>query len=436
MLQRLRAAPDARWNFWVLGLDVAFFTLAINISSLYTIMPLFVHQLTPLNWPITLITTLRMLGSYAPTLLIAGYVERLHTVKPLILLMTIGERLPFLLLAIAVVLLSHHNDILLLIFFYMMLFTITAAGGLCFSPWLDLISRTIPGTMRGRFLGGWSGIGNIFGIGGAAVATKLLTTFQWPWSFAACFALSFCFMIVSFGMLAQGREPIRTDVHRVIKTTGSSFTRGRHWVVDMRSVVVGDRAFRRYLGANALSGTSLLGSGLLAIVALRQAHLTNQQVIIETTVVLFATMIGNFLWGFIGDRFGHRAVLVWSSASGTCAMLLTLIAHSVLAMTLAFFFFALGTAGVALAQLTYVIDFGPPARRPVYIGLAFILLAPFATLAPLIGGIMADQWGYAPVFVIAATLSLGTTLTYWLWVHDPVPQTAITNQENIARLES
>ena len=49
MLQRLRAAPDARWNFWVLGLDVAFFTLAINISSLYTIMPLFVHQLTPLN---------------------------------------------------------------------------------------------------------------------------------------------------------------------------------------------------------------------------------------------------------------------------------------------------------------------------------------------------------------------------------------------------
>ena len=35
---------NARWNFIVLGADVAFFTFALNISSAYVVLPLFVHQ--------------------------------------------------------------------------------------------------------------------------------------------------------------------------------------------------------------------------------------------------------------------------------------------------------------------------------------------------------------------------------------------------------
>ena len=154
VFHRLRALPDTRWNFWCFGLDITFFTVALNISSVYTIMPLFVHQLIAQNWPVALITTVRMFGLYSPALLSAGKAERLRRVKPAILVMTIFERIPYLILALAVILLAHGNRVALLAIFFLMLLTMSTASGLCFPPWLDLISRTIPDRLRGRFLGG------------------------------------------------------------------------------------------------------------------------------------------------------------------------------------------------------------------------------------------------------------------------------------------
>jgi MFS family permease len=421
VFHRLRALPDARWNFWFFGLDIAFFTVALNISSVYTIMPLFVHQLTAQNWPVALITTIRMFGIYSPAMLSAGKAERLRRVKPTLLLLTIFERVPYLILALAVILLAHGNDIALLTIFFVMLLTMSTASGLCFPPWLDLISRTIPDRLRGRFLGGWTGTGNLLGLGGAAVATGLLIWLAWPWNFAACFLLSFFCVAISFVLLAMGREPERTERHHAVKVTEPAMAQGQRWLGDMWSVIHGDIAFRRFLIANAFSGMALLGSGLLAVAALRQAHLSKQTIGLETTVVLFAIMAGSIGWGIFGDHRGHRAILTWSSIAGTLAMVFALIAHEVVAMTLAFLLFGLGTAGMQLAQLTYVVEFGTPARRPVYIGLSFLLLAPFATIAPLIGGIMADQWGYTPAFLLAALLGVLATLAFGLWVRDPVP---------------
>ncbi len=419
--QRLRALPDARWNFWFYGLDIAFFTVALNISSAYTIMPLFVHQLTAQNWPVALITTVRMFGIYSPAMLSAGKAERLRRVKPALMVMTIFERIPYLILALAVVLLAHGSSVALLAIFFLMLLTMSTASGLCFPPWLDLISRTIPDRLRGRFLGGWTGAGNLLGLGGAALAAGLLIWLAWPWNFAACFILSFLCVSISFVLLAMGREPERTERHHAARMPEPFLAQGRRWLADMWSVIRDDTAFRRFLVANGLLGMSLLGSGLLAVVALRQAHLSKQIIGLETTVVLFAVMIGNVVWGVIGDRRGHRVILIWSCVAGTLAMVFALVAHEVVAMTLAFLLFGFGTAGTQLAQLTFVVEFGTPARRPVYIGLAYLLLAPFATIAPLIGGMMADQWGYAPTFLLAALLGGMTTLAFGLWVRDPAP---------------
>src|SRR5258707_249539 len=65
-----------RWNFTVLGADIAFFSLGLAISSAYTIMPLFVHHLTANNEAVALIPAMRALGTYVPPLLVAGLVER------------------------------------------------------------------------------------------------------------------------------------------------------------------------------------------------------------------------------------------------------------------------------------------------------------------------------------------------------------------------
>lgn len=422
--QRITALPDARWNFLVLGSDIAFFSLGLSISSSYTILPLFAHHLTNANWLIALIPALRTLGTFGPSLLVAGAVERRAHVKPLILALTLLERIPFLVLGIAVVLLAHGDDVLLLIIFYVMVTLQAAGGGLTFPPWLDLVARAIPGNLRGRFIGGWSGVGNIVGVGGAALATAIIVARPWPWNYATVFMLTFVAMSISFILLASSREPERMTLHVLPRAPGNALRRGQSWLREMRSVIRTDKAFQRFLIANAVAGLAGLGNGLLAIAALRQAHLSEEAVSLEATVLIVATTLGNFFWGWVGDRAGHRMVLVFGALGVMVAMALAMVAHQFLLVTLAFFSFGLGNSATLLAQLSYVVEFGAPERRPTYIGLAFLCITPTAALGPLLGGILADRWGYPPVFLLAVLLGLTTTLIYWRWVRDPQPQAA------------
>jgi MFS family permease len=403
----------------VFGADIAFFTFGLNISSSYTILPLFVHHLTNANWLVALIPALRTIGTYGPPLLVAGLVERRTYVKPFILFMTIFERIPFFILGIAVILLAHGFDVLLLILFYLLITMQATGGGLTFPAWLDLIARAIPENLRGRFLGGWSGVGNILGVGGAALATAIIVSIPWPWNYALCFFLSFGAVAISFGLLASGREPARLSVYAAPRTEGRARQRLHRWLRDMWTVVQTDRIFQPFLIANAINGLAGLGTGLLAVAALRQAHLSEATVSLESTIVLVATMVGNFLWGWVGDRFGHRMVLVCGALGGTVAMTLAIFAHQVVLVTLVFFTFGLGLSAVQLAQLAFVVEFGTPERRPTYIGLAFLLNTPFAALGPVLGGIIADRWGYTPVFVLATFVGACATLAYGLWVRDP-----------------
>jgi MFS family permease len=420
---RFAAMPDARWNFLTLGTDIAFFTLGLNISSPYTILPLFAHHLTHENWLISLIPAVRTLGIFGPPLLVAGIVERQKRVKPMMLGFTLFERIPFLLLGIGAVLLARWHTPLLALFFVMVLLQ-AAGGGLTFPEWLDIISRTIPDRMRGRFLGGWSGAGNILGVAGAALAAAIVVGLPWPVNFALCFLLSFVAVAISFVLLAISREPARPAIYVAPRVTGNMLAHSKSWFADVWGVLRADKLFQPFLAANAVCGLAGLGSGLLAVAALRQAHMSDAAVGLEATVLLGASTVGSFIWGWLGDHAGHRMVLTWGAACGAAAMLLELIAHDAVLVTLAFLLFGLGTSAIQLAQLSFVVEFGSPERRPTYIGLAFLLYTPLAVLGPVLGGIIADRWGYAPAFLLAALVGVAATLAFALWVRDPRPHAA------------
>ncbi len=67
--------------------------------------------------------------------------------------------------------------------------------------------------------------------------------------------------------------------------------------------------------------------------------------------------------------------------------------------------------------------FGTPRDRPTYIGLANSLVAPATFLAPLIGGWLADSYGFSVTFIVTVfggVLALG--VFHW-FVQEPVSVT-------------
>ena len=71
-------------------------------------------------------------------------------------------------------------------------------------------------------------------------------------------------------------------------------------------------------------------------------------------------------------------------------------------------------------MMTMTIDFAKdPAERPAYVGLANTLVAPFAIIAPLLGGWLADTTGYASAFSASAIGGVLAWLVLRALIRDP-----------------
>lgn len=440
---------NARWNFLTFGSDIAFFSLALSISSAYVVLPLFVHHLTPDNTAVALIAAVRALGLYAPQLLVARLVERQRHALPFILRITIFERVPYLVLAVATLLFAGPHPDLLLVLFFLMLLTALSGSGLCSPAWLDVIARAMPKNWLGRFLGFWQGVGGFLGIGGAAVAAYLLAHVQWPLNFALCFLLTFAAMVVSFVLLALGREPARESAPTNGKSAVDAFT-GRevaeaeaaregpagvvaapmnplarmhvHLRAQLRELLLlmrEDRGLPRLLVSNALAGFAAMAGVLFAVSALKLGGLSNAEAGAEAAVLAIASTAGNFAWGALGDMKGHKLVMTLGSVCAAAAALLALGARGFLPYALIFLFMGLNLAATNLASYTLIAEFGPEHRRPTYIALASVAYAPFAVGTPLLAGWLADAFGYRLVFVLSALAGVLATLCFIYWVPNP-----------------
>ncbi|HKT37181.1 MAG TPA: MFS transporter, partial [Ktedonobacterales bacterium] len=392
----------------------------------------------------------------APQLLVAPLVERRRHALPLILRLTVLERVPYLALAIATVLLAQSNPNVLLVFFFVMILLALGGGGLTFPAWLDLIARAMPRNWLGRFLGFWQGLGGILGIGGAAVAAFVLAHVTWPFNFALCFLLTFAAMVVSFALLALGREPPRTlvgedapsnvsntldapvadvgvaqpeiDGESVREEPAGSQPSGAPIPADtsrparmgaLWTLLREDGNLRRLLITNALGGFATMATALFAVSALNLGGLSNAEAGAEATVLALASTGGYFLWGPLGDALGHKLVLACAAACAGLAALLALWAHGVIPYALVFLLMGLNLSATFIAGLTFIAEFGPEAKRPTYSALSSVAFAPFAVGTPLLAGWLADQWGYQPVFIISALAGALTTLCFIFWVPDP-----------------
>lgn len=405
-----------RWNFVVMGLDVSIFTLALSFASVYGVLPLFVHHLTPSNLTLGLIPAVRAIGTLLPPILVAGYVERLTRMKPFILGWTIMERVPYLVLALLIPSLAGRHDSLLLWVFFATIALTTLGGGITMPAWLELIARVLPDDWRGRFFGSSGALGALLGIAGGTGAAELLHRFDWPLGFALCFGCTFGCLVVSFVFLALARERIPASRDRYAMALDRSWRR-------LPALVRGDRNFAWYLAATALTTMAGMATAFYTVDAQRSLHLGDAGAGLYAVVLLIASTVGNVVWGHLGDRFGHKRVLEGGALCTGLAALLAIAARSPYGGLLlyggVFVLVGLGSSGIQMAALTFVLDFAPQGQRPTYVGLASVAQVPFACAAPLLGGLIADRAGYAAVFGLTALLALCGAYLVLKAVRDP-----------------
>jgi MFS family permease len=185
-------------NFIVNVLDGAFFGFALGFASFVTLLPLFVSTMTNSAILIGLIPAVHTVGWQFPQLLIANHVSKQKKFLPLVLWLTIHERLPFLGLALTAWFLPIIGVKIGLIFTFIMLIWQGLGGGFTASAWQAMISKIIPGERRGTFLGTQASASSLLGALGAVLSGLTLERFTHPINFSLCFIFACIPMVFSF----------------------------------------------------------------------------------------------------------------------------------------------------------------------------------------------------------------------------------------------
>lgn len=402
-----------RHNVIVNLTDAGFFGVALGFASFGTILPLFVDTMTDSATLIGLVPAIHAAGWLLPQLFTASHTSRLRRYKRTVLLNTIHERLPFVGFAIIALLLPKIGPQAGLVATFLLLTWQGLGGGFTANAWTSMISKIMPSDYRGTFFGTQAAIANLFISLSAVGAGYLLDWYATPLNFVYCFLLAALFFTISWLALALTREP--TDYDKVIEEKPSPFWQGA------AKILRSNPNFRWFLAARFLSQFATMGFSFYIIYALRRFNAEAVVLGYLTAALTISQTAANVGMGWLGDRFGHRAMLILGAAAAMLSSLLAWFAPSLAWFFPVFILAALANVSIWTNGLTMSTTFSSETERPFYIGLAQTLTAPATILAPLIGGWMADTQGFELTFGISALLSLVMWLILWLIVKDPHP---------------
>ena len=403
-----------RYNIVVNMLDGGFFGVAIGFASFGTILPLFVASMTDSATLIGLVPAIHSAGWLLPQLFTASHTARLRRYKRTVLLSTIHERIPFLGFALVALLLPRIGLQAGLILTFLLLIWQGLGGGFTANPWTSMISKIFPPESRGTFFGTQAALANLFISASAIGAGYLLGRYESPTDFVVCFLIACVFFTISWIALALTREP--ADHEKIIEENPPPFWHGAGQILRR------DQNFRWFLTARFLSQFAMMGFAFYIVYALRRFDMDEVTAGYLTATLTVSQTIANASMGWMGDRVGHRLMLIIGAVSAIFSSLLAWFAPSI-----AWFFpiFVLtGFTNVAIWTngMTMTVDFSGENERPFYIGLAQTLTAPATIVAPLLGGWIADSQGFVSTFGWSTVLSVVVTLILVFLVKEPRKQ--------------
>ncbi len=405
-------ARNLPWNFSVNLIDITFITLGLSLISRETIMPLFVSELTDSKVAIGLIPATYSLGYYLPQLLTASHAESLKRKLPFVRLIGgLLERLPYLLIALVIWGFATQSATVTLILFYALLASTALGNGIATPAWFTMIGKVLPVQRRGIFFGVAGGLGALMGIIGAHFVGQILETGPYPDNYAWLFLIAFIFCAISWVGLALNREPESPVTKAQVPLV--------RYLRQLPDVLRNNVNYRRFLLSYAVSRLGAMAVGFFLVFGNANFQLIGTQVGLLTAILIGSQAVTQVLWGWIGDKMGHKIVLMMSAFSLALAAFIAWNSTTEASLIVVFILLGTAIASDSVSKFNIVLEFAMPEDQPTYIGLTNTLLAPVVGFGPLLGGWLATVLDYRTMFLIAAAFSIAGGLLLLIWVREP-----------------
>lgn len=408
-----------RRNFWMFLLDGVFFIVALSVMGPTTLIPDFIRRLTSSEVLIGFSSSLFDVGAMLPQLFVARYLVRLERKKRWFVIPNIPVRLAFLVFAAVVFLVSKEQPGLILLAFLICYGAAAFGDGFVGVSWSDLLGSSLDNRWRARVFGWMSAISGIVMLGAAPLIAAALghPALDFPDNYALIFGAAGLLFALSIlpgffihelpGGKAVDRMPTLGEFMPQLGQMLRANLSFRYIVITRMLTILFAMAGPFYIGyATEQLGLSseVAVPGLLAM-----------QTIGSISGALLYTWIGahnNLLY--------IRLALSGATLLPISALLTTLLGPPPL--YIGFLMSGLALSNLFLSYQNWVLTHAPADQRPIHAGLFNTISAIASLIAPIIGGLIAQQLGYQALFVVALVMILGALFVTLRYLRPPQPQ--------------
>lgn len=275
--------------------------------------------------------------------------------------------------------------------------------------WFDLFGRAADPRRRGMIMAWQLLFGGILALGGSSVVRIVLGAEGLPVTYR--YAILFCMAGLIMAGSAVPMSFVRDAPHRVVTHEGL-----RSHLSSFPALFRASPIFRHMTAVQALQGIATMALPILVLFSGRTFSLSLAATAWLVTAQMAGSLSGGLVWGFVSHRLGNSRIIQLNQCNILTIMALATVASFTGAAWLAFplAFLAGITFSSWLGYPNYIIDTMDEAKRPQYLVMSSLVGLPF-TLMPWVAGMLAERFGFVPVFLLciaAATASL--TLSFGL----------------------
>ena len=375
-----------------------------------TFLPAYLLAVSGSNVIVGLGLALQQLGGVISPIFGATKVEHRTKVMPAAVWMGSLGRLAILGMALAGWFLSGQPLVWALLFFILMFGIFMGAQRVVFSL---LMSKVIPISRRGRLQAWRNATGGLIAAILAWVAGKY---FIGPNLFGNGYSTTFVF---AFLLTSAGLWALQILLKEPEPPTTRAQARFRDRLREFPALIAQDRAYGFFLLVQMLATSARIATPFYILYVGKQVGADGATLGLLSFAFLGADTVSNLLWGYMGDRSGFRSVLIVSIIGWVGATIMLLNLHTPIPIFGAFALLGASLSGYMMASQTMILEFGSRDDLPMRIAVSATAESITATAGPLIGGLVAEIYGYNVVFIASLGFLAAAFVVLVTAVRDP-----------------
>lgn len=403
-----------RRNFVFFLLDSILFTVAIGIISSTTVIPDFLRNLTDSEILIGLSGSLFTIGFTLPQLFIARYIVRYARKKWWFVGPNIPVRFVILIFAGIVVWLGKDRPELVLLAFFICYSVAAFGDGLVGVPWAHMAGTSLDNRWRARMFGFATATTGIVMLLIAPLIAIILGSSgpAFPDNYAILFGMSGIVFVIS---IIPGIFFTELPGGKVVDELPSM----REFMPQLGRILRDDLQFRAFIILRMFTSLFMMSYPFYIGYATGELGLSSDVAVPNLFAMqTVGSLSGALLYTWLGARNNVlyiRLAIATAVLLPICALLSAIVGP----VPLYFGFLVSGLAAssnIFSCYLNWIVSYADDDQRPIYVGLSNTFTAVISLIVPFIGGTIAQNFGYRPLFVVSmimAAMALFVTLRYF-----------------------